>query len=126
MIVDTNNIYAYSNLFIPFEAGILPIKVYLDFILVLKIAVMVNKNLYYCRCIDNDSHFCKFFYNMIVKKKISKLKFPNYINILPYQKYFDVFNNLTFIKKTFISYAYPIISVIKFRPIKTDSTILYN
>lgn len=83
VMTDINNICAYCNLFILFETSILLSKVHLKFVLAMEVIVIVNDNLDYYKCSDNDSHFCNFFYGIIIKKKIPKSGFTNYINVLP-------------------------------------------
>lgn len=56
-MIDTNNVYIYCSLFIPFSTGILLTKIYLEVILAKKAAVIVNDCLNYCRHNDNNSHF---------------------------------------------------------------------
>lgn len=99
-------------------ASILLTKVHLDFKLVIKATVMVNNNLDYYRYINNNFHFCKSYYDMIIKKKIPKFGSANYINVWLCQKYPDVFSDLTFVEKVFIACAHLIISIIKLRRYK--------
>lgn len=48
-------------------------------------AAMKIKNFFdYYKCINASFYFWKFYYTMIVKKKILKVKSANYINILSY------------------------------------------
>lgn len=91
----------------------------------IKAVVIVNDDFNYCRHTKSDFYFCKYYYNMIVKKKISKFRFTNYINILPYQKYPNALSDFTLVKKTFIAYTHFAMFIIKLRPGKTDSTTLY-
>lgn len=84
MIMDTNNICAYYGLFILFEASTLLIKVYSNFILAIKATIIVNNNLDYFEHIINIFHFYKSDYSMIIKKKITKFRFANCLNILLY------------------------------------------
>lgn len=56
-----------------FKTVILLIKVYLKFILAIKaikIAIIINNNLDYYKYSNISSYFCKFYYNIIIKKKI--------------------------------------------------------
>lgn len=109
-----------------FGTSTLLTKVHLEFILAIEAAIIVNDYLDYCGHINNSSHFCNIYYSMIVEKKISKFGFANYINVLPYQKYLDVFNDLTLIKEIFITCAYLIISIIKLKSSRTDLTTCYH
>lgn len=95
-------------------------------VLAIKATVIVDDDLDYYRYIHNNSYFCKFYYSIIVKKKISKFGSTNYINILLCQKYLDDLNNLTFIKKTFITCIHSIISIIKCKLSRTSLTTLYH
>lgn len=81
MIVDINDIYAYYGLFILFRAGILLTRIYSDFILAIKATIIANDNLDYYKYTNNDSDFCKFYYSIIIEKKITKFRFANFINI---------------------------------------------
>lgn len=54
MIANTNNIWAYCNLFIPFRASILLFKPHSDFILAIKTVVIANNDLDYCGATDNS------------------------------------------------------------------------
>lgn len=83
MITNINDVCTYYNLFTLFWANTLLTKVYLDFVLAIKVDVMVNNNFNYCGSIDNSFHFCKSCYNMINRKKILKFKSANYIIFLP-------------------------------------------
>lgn len=56
-MIDTNNVYVYCSLFIPFGTSILLTKIYLEVILAKKAAVIVNDCLDYYRHNDNNSHF---------------------------------------------------------------------
>lgn len=125
MIADINNIYIYYSLFIPFKINTLLPKIYLNFISLIKITIIVNDNFDYYKYTNNSSKFCKSYYSMIVEKIPLKFESANYINILLYQKYFDVFSDLIPIKKTFITCAYLSKFVIKLRASKTDLTALY-
>ncbi len=108
-----------------FGTGTLLTKVHLEFVLAIEAVIIVNNDLNCCGHIDNSSHFCNTYYGMIVKKQIPKFGFANYINVLPYQKYFDVLNDLTLVKETFIARAHPIMSIIKLKPSRTGSTTSY-
>lgn len=44
MIVDTKDIYSYCNLFILLKMSSLLIKIYLNFILVMEVAIIVDNN----------------------------------------------------------------------------------
>lgn len=92
----------------------------------IKAIVIVNNNLEYYKHTDNSSHFYNTYYGMIVKKQIPKFESTNYINILPYQKSFDILNDLTLIEKAFIAYAHLVMSIIKLRPSETGSTAFYH
>lgn len=87
---------------------------------------MVDNNLDYCGYTDNSFHFSNTYYSIIVKKPIPKFESANCINILLYEKYFNIFSNLTFIKEVFITYTYLIISIIKLKLSKTGSTASYH
>lgn len=100
-------------------------KIYLNFVLAIEAAVIINNNHDYFAYIDNRSHFCKSFYYMIVEKKISKFGSANYINVLSYWKYSNVFSDLTFVKKIFVICPYLIMSIIKLRFSKTGLSIFY-
>lgn len=125
MNADTNNICIYSNLFF-FGANILPTKVHSEFISTIKTTVIVDNDLDYDKHTNNSFYFSKFYYNMIIEKKIPEFESTNYINVLPYQKYLNVFSDLTPVKKAFIACAYPIMSVIKWKPSRTSLTTLYH
>lgn len=125
MIIDTNNICIYYSLFILFVVDIFLIEIYLKFVLAIKTIFIINNNLDYCKHINNSSYFCKSYYSIIDEKNILKFGFIHYINVLSYQKYFNIFNNLTFVKKAFISYVYPIISIINIKSYETSLTALY-
>lgn len=125
IITNTNDIYTCFILYISFRTGTLLIRVYPDFISIIKAVVIIEDNLDCCRYIDNDFHFCKSCYSMIIKKKIPKFGFANYINVLSYQKYPDILNDLTFVEKTFIVYVYPVILIIKLKSSSFDSFALY-
>lgn len=124
MIININNICTYYSLFILFEADTL-IKVCLQFIFTIKATIIVKNNHNYCRYIDKRSYFCKFYYNMIIEKKILKLGFANYINILFCQKYPNALSNLIFIEKTFIPHIHPILLIIILRFNSSNPYVLY-
>lgn len=115
VIINTNNIYIYFSLFILFKAGTILIKIYPNFIFVIKTTIIIKDNLDYYKRINIDSHFCKFYYTIVIEKKILKFRFTNYINIQPYLKYSNVFKDLITIKKAIITYTYFIMSMIKLR-----------
>lgn len=98
-----------------FKASIILTRVYLDFEFAIEAAIIITNDFNYCRYINASSHFCKSSYTIIVEKKISEFGSANYINILPCQKYLNIFNDLTAIKQTIIAYAHSIISIIKLR-----------
>lgn len=125
VIANKNNVCTYCSLFIPFRASILLTKIYLKFVLAIKATVIVNYNLDYYRYIINNSYFCKYCCSIIIEKKISKFGFANCIYILFYQKYLDIFSDLTLIKEAFIACIYHVIFVIKLKPNKTSLTTLY-
>lgn len=125
MITDINNICIHCRLFILFKAGILLTKIYPDFVLAIKTIIIVNNDLEYYRYTDNSSYFCKSYYNIIVEKKLPKFRSANYINVLPYQKYLDIFNDLILIKKVFIACTHFVMSIINLRPSKICSTTVY-
>lgn len=125
IIVDTNHIYIYCSLFILFKADTFLIKVYSQFVIVIKAIIIVNISLDYCNHANNSFYCYKFCYNLIVEKKISNFRSANYINILLCQKYSNIFNDQTFVKKVFIAYTHFVISIIKLKPSKNGSTILY-
>lgn len=83
MIANINDIYTYCRLFIPFKTDILLTKVYSEFVLTIKAAVIVDNDLDYCRYIDNSFYFYNTYYGIIVEKQISKFGSANYINVLP-------------------------------------------
>ncbi len=126
VIADINDICACCGLFILFVTGTLLIKANPEFVLAIKAAVIVDDDLDNCGRTDNNSHFCNTCYGIIVEKQIPKFGSANCINVLPYQKYPDVFSDLTFVKKLFIACAHPVMSVIKLRPSKTGSTTSYH
>lgn len=125
MITDINNVCICYNLFILFRANTLLIKVYSKFVSTIKATVIVDNNSNYCRHTDNSSHFCKSCYSITVKKKIPKFGSAKYINVLPCQKYSDIFNDLTSVKKAFITCTHLVMSVIKLKPSGFRSTVLY-
>lgn len=83
----------------------------------------MKNNFKYYWFINIDFYFSKFFYIIIIEKKILKVKSTNYINILFYYKYFNIFNNLTTFKKIIITYIYFIILIIKLK--LNDSSFFY-
>lgn len=111
IITDINNICTYYSLFILFKANIMLIRIYLNFVFVIKVIIIVKNNLNYYRCINVGFYFCKSYYAIIVEKKISELVFVNCINVLLYQKYPDILNDLSIIKILIIIYAYLIMSI---------------
>lgn len=100
-------------------------KVHLEFVSAIKAAAIVDDNHDCCKRTNNSFHVCNTCYSMIVEKSIPKFGSANCINVLPCQKYSDVFSDLTPIKKTFIACIYSVIFVIKLRPSITDSTTSY-
>lgn len=100
-------------------------KIYPKFVFTIKIVIIVKDNNYDYKHTDNRFYFCKSYYYIIIDKKIPKFRFANCINILPYQKYFDIFNNLTSVKKAFIICAYLFILIIKLRPSSFSFSTLY-
>ena len=68
VIIDTNDVYAYCNLFLLFGTNILLIKVYPECVLAIKAIIIVDDNLDYYRHIDNSSYFCNICYGMIIMK----------------------------------------------------------
>lgn len=125
IIVATNNILAYYNLFILLGASSLLTQVYPEFLSTIKIAIIAKNNLNCYGHTDNGSYFCKSCYSIIIKKKIPKFRSVNCINISFYQKYSDIFSDLTLIEKVFIVYTYPIMLIIKLRPSSSNSSTLY-
>lgn len=83
VIVNTNNISTCYGFFIPFRVGIMLTRIYCNVRSAIKTIVIVKDDFDYCRYIDVRSHFYKFYYAMIVEKKISKFKSINYINVSP-------------------------------------------
>lgn len=79
MITNTNNVYIYFNIFILFEVDTLLTRVYLEFVSIIKVAIIVYNYFGYYKYIDNSSHFSKFYYNIIIEKKIPEFGFANYI-----------------------------------------------
>lgn len=124
MIIDTNDVYIYCDLFIEFKASTKLSRVYQNFVSIIKTTIIVNNNFDYFKRIDNGSHFCKSWYSKIIEKKILIFGFVNYINILFCQNYPDILNDLTSIEEVFITSAHPITSVLKLRPSETGSTTL--
>lgn len=98
---------------------------YLEFISTIEVAIIVENDFDNYEYTDNSFYFCKSYYNMIVKEKIPKFGSANYINILPYQKYPNVLNNLTRIKEIFIAFVHPIILIINLRPSNFSFSTLY-
>lgn len=86
-----NNVCAYCNLFIPFETDILLTKVYLEFVLAIEAAVIVNNDPDCYERTDNNFHFCNICYDIIVEKQIPKFESANCINVLLFK------STLTFI-----------------------------
>lgn len=126
MIADTNDVCICYDLYILFEANMLLTRVYLKFISTIKTAVIVKDNLDYYKYTDNNSYFCKSCYSIIFETKILKFGSTNYINFSSYQKYSNVFSNLTFVKKVFIACVYPVMSIIQLRPNSFGTSVLYN
>lgn len=126
MIADTNDVCICCDLYILFEANMLLTRVYLKFISTIKTAVIVKDNLNYYKYTDNSSYFYKSCYSIIFETKIPKFGSTNYINVSSYQKYSNVFSNLTFVKKVFITCAYPVMSIIQLRPNSFGISVLYN
>lgn len=126
VIADTNDFCACCNLYILFGAGTLLNKIHPEFISAIEAAVIVKKHLNYCGHPDNSSHFCKFCYSMIFKKKIPKFRSVNCINVSPCQKYPDIFSDLTPIKEAFIACAHPVMSIINLRFSSSSFSALYH
>lgn len=126
MIADTNDVFACYGLYILFQGGIMLIRVYLEFVSVIKVAVIIKDDLDYYGYTDNSSYFCKSYYDMIFKKKIPKFGSANCMNISLYWKYSAVFNDLSFIKEIFIACAHPIMSIIKLRLSGSGIFVLYH
>lgn len=126
MIADTNNVCACYNFFILFGANIILTRVYSDFVSAIKAAIIVKKDFDCCGRINASSYFCKFCYSIIVKKKILKFGSATCINVLSYQKYFNVLNNLIIIEEAIIIYVYLIISIIKLKLSGSGISILYH
>lgn len=114
VIAYINNVCAYCSLFIPFGTGTLLTKIHPEFVSTIKATIIINDHLDYCGYTDNSFYFYNFWYSMRVTKKILKCRSANCINVLACQKYSDVFNDLTPIKKVFIPWVYPVMSVINF------------
>ncbi len=122
VIADTNDVCTCCGLFIPFGTGTLMTKVHPEFILAIKVAVIVDNDFDYCGRIDNSSYFYNTCYGMIVEKQKPKFGSGNCINVLSYQKYPNVLSDLTPVKKAFITCTHPVMSIIKLRPSRTGST----
>lgn len=101
-------------------------KIHPNLLSAIEASIIARNNFNYCRRIDTGSHFCKSYYAMVVEKKITKFGFANYINVLPYQKYFNVLNNLTAIKKAIITCINLIILVINLRSNSFGLFVLYH
>lgn len=125
MIADTNNVYACYSLFIIFITSFLLTKIHSKFVSTIKAGIMVKNNLDYYRYTDNGFQFCKSYYSMIIKKKISKFGSANCINVLFCQKYLDILIDLMSIKKAFIAYIHLIMSNIKLKYSSFDFFALY-
>lgn len=69
-MVDINDVCTCYGSFILFGTDILLTKVHLEFVLAIKVIVIVDDDLDRCGRTDNSSHFCNTCYSMIVKKKI--------------------------------------------------------
>ena len=103
--------FIHIGLFIIFKTNILLTKVYLEFVLAIKTAIIINNNFYHCGGINNCVYFYNYYYNKIFEKKIVKFESANYINILLFQKYANIFSYLTSIKKVFITFFIPFCSL---------------
>lgn len=53
MIADINNVYTCCDLYIVFRIGFLLIKVYSEFVSTIKVDVIVEDDLDYCKYTDN-------------------------------------------------------------------------
>lgn len=126
VIVDTNDVCTCSSVFIPFRTSTLLIKEHSELVSVIKVSVIVDDDLDRYGHTNNNSHFCNFYYNMIIEKKIPKFGSSNCINNLPCEKYPDVSSDLTFVKESFVICAHPLVSVINLRPSITSSTASYH
>lgn len=122
MIVNINNVCSYCNLFILSRTSTLYPKVYSDFVFLMEAAVIANHYHDYCRHTDNGSHFCKSYYYIFIEKKITKFRSVNYINVLPCQKYPNILNDLTCVKKYLL---FAVILIIKLISNKTGLTVSY-
>lgn len=87
---------------------------------------MINHNHNCWKRINNSSYFYKSCYGIIIKKKISKFGFANFINILSSQKYFDFLSDLSCIQKIFIACAHSVISIIKLKLSGSGLSNLYH
>ncbi len=126
VIADTNDVCTCCGLFIPFGMDTLPTKVHLELVLAIEAAIIVDDDLDCWGHTDNSSHFYNTSYGMIVEKQIPKFGSANCINVLPCQKYPDIFSDLTPVKEAFIARVQSVMSVIKLRPSGTDSTASYH
>lgn len=103
MITDTNNVSTCFGLLIVFGTDFLLIRIYPEFVSTIEADVMVEDYLDRCECTDNGFQFCKFYYDMIIEKKISKFESANCINISPCQKYPNILSDLTSVEEPFIT-----------------------
>ena len=125
MIADISDVCACCGLLILFGASTFLTKVHPKFVSVIEVAVKVENDFNCCGRIDNGSHFYKSYYNMIDKKKIPKFVYDNCINVSHYQKYSDVFSDLTPVEEEFIACANSVISIMKFRLSGSGSLTCY-
>lgn len=72
VIININDISIYCNLFILFGTSILLIKIHLEFLFAIKVAIIVNNSLDCYGHTDNSAYFYNTCYDMIVKKQIPK------------------------------------------------------
>lgn len=108
-----------------FKASIILIKIHFDFISAIQVAIIVKDNLDYYKYLNFSFLFYKSDYTIVVGKKITKFLFTNYIYILFYQKYLNIFHDLIAIKEVVIACAYLIMLIIKFRFSEYNLLILY-
>ena len=125
MIIDINDVCTCCSLFIPFGTSILLTKIHPKLVSAIKAAIIVDNDLDCYRHTDNSSYFCNTCYVIIFERQILKFGSTNCINILPFQKYPNVFSDLTLVITTFIILAHPVMSVINLRPSRFCLTTFY-
>lgn len=126
VIASTNDICACCDLFILFGAYTMLTRIHPDFISTIKTAVIVQDHLDYFKHVDAGFHFRKSCYKMVIEKKITKFRSANCINVSRYQKYPNIFNDLTAVEEAVSACTHPIMFIIKLRYSGSGFPTLYH